>query len=924
MRRVLCLLFPLIFLLAAVQPALAESLQQEDLAQTLLDSMSVEERVGQLFIVSVEGQDLSKGSPIANLITQRHIGGFILRTDRNNFSDQNPLVSAYKNNATLQHLAWDKAQNFTGRTPVYIPLYLGISQTGGMDPEQLLLGMAPLVSQMSLGATWSPERAKDAGAMLGSNLNAMGFNLFIGPNLDVVETGTPAAEFSGTNTFGGNPYWVGQLAQGYINGIHSGSFNRLQVFASHFPGLGSADRNPDQEVSTVQKSIEDLLAGDLTPYLAVTGSTEKGDLTDGLVVSHLRLQDFQGLASTRPISLDAEALTRLYSLEPLAAWRAQGGLSISEDLGSSALRLFLDPASQNYDAVGIARQAFMAGNDLLYLNHFKGVGDESEFETIGKTLDSFTQKYQEDPLFAEKVNAAVLRILQAKLRLYGNNFDIKQVVPPEVAVHSLESQSGVNRMSADVVRESAALLSPSAEYLRSLLPEPPGAYDYIVTFTDQRSLEPCSNCNPIHLPAVRGFQDALLRLYGPLGTRQLSENRLFSYSFEQLLEFVESPAEPTTPYMADNLKRADWVVFFTAGADAAHPASMALQRVLNESFEILRDKRIIVFAYGDPYGLDTTAISKLTAYYGLFGKSQAYTDMAARILMQEATPQGAAPVSLPMVGYNLARQTEPNPAQVIPISLLTAKPLPSDGKLDPESTPVPLFRRGESVRIQAGAIRDRNMHLVPDGTEVQFTIKLAGEGLIIAQPSAVSSGGLAIIDYTIDRDGIFEVTAASGEASTSGTLILNTHGGLAEVIMPTATPTQSPTAIPQPSPSPEPAAEPTPVAGGNLTGYPRMQDWLLMIMLLVIGFGLAYALGYLWWGSNNWGLRAGYCTVIGGLSSYLLLTFGITPLMRQMQAHGVRVVVLAALIGMLLGLVVAFVWWFRTVVPLKRSFHDEV
>ncbi len=153
----------------------------------------------------------------------------------------------------------------------------------------------------------------------------------------------------------------------------------------------------------MQKSIEDLLAGDLTPYLAVTGSTEKGDLADGLVVSHLRLQDFQGLASTRPISLDAEALTRLYSLEPLASWRAQGGLSISEDLGSSALRLFLDPAAQNYDAVGIARQAFMAGNDLLYLNHFKGVGDESEFETIGKALDLFTQKYQEDPLFAEKL-----------------------------------------------------------------------------------------------------------------------------------------------------------------------------------------------------------------------------------------------------------------------------------------------------------------------------------------------------------------------------------------------------------------------------------------------------------------------------------------------------------------------------------------
>ena len=215
--------------------------------------MSVEERVGQLFIVSVEA---GPGGGLESRKQPAHIGGLVAHGP-NNFAANEPLESAYKFNASLQELAWAKSQSSTGQAKAYIPLYLGIAQDGGMDPEQLLPGMQPLASQMSIGATWSPERAKDAGSALGASLNALGFNLFLGPNLDVVNTGTPAAEFDSTNTFGGNPYWVGQLARGYISGLHSGAYKRLQVIARHFPGLGSADRPPAAEVSTVQTSLAD-------------------------------------------------------------------------------------------------------------------------------------------------------------------------------------------------------------------------------------------------------------------------------------------------------------------------------------------------------------------------------------------------------------------------------------------------------------------------------------------------------------------------------------------------------------------------------------------------------------------------------------------------------------------------------------------
>ena len=115
--------------------------------------------------------------------------------------------------------------------------------------------------------------------------------------------------------------------------------------------------------------------------------------------------------------------------------------------------------------------------------------------------------------------------------------------------------------------------------------------------------------------------------------------------------------------------------------------------------------------------------------------------------MQEIQPTGSLPVSLPAVGYDLLTVTSPDPNQVIPITLISPRDIPQStpsGTQTPtgeETTPVPLFVVGETVKIQAGVIRDHNQHIVPDGTVVQFTIRLAGDQAIIAQPQATTVDG---------------------------------------------------------------------------------------------------------------------------------------------------------------------------------------
>ena len=92
-----------------------------------------------------------------------------------------------------------------------------------------------------------------------------------GPVVDVLER--PRPEGSGDiniRSFGGSPFWVGQLGRAYIRGVHQGGAGRVLTIAKHFPGHGASDRLPDDEVATVNKSLGELRRSDLVPFFAIT------------------------------------------------------------------------------------------------------------------------------------------------------------------------------------------------------------------------------------------------------------------------------------------------------------------------------------------------------------------------------------------------------------------------------------------------------------------------------------------------------------------------------------------------------------------------------------------------------------------------------------------------------------------------------
>jgi len=131
--------------------------------------------------------------------------------------------------------------------------------------------------------------------------------------------------------------------------------------------------------------------------------------------------------------------------------------------------------------------------------------------------------------------------------------------------------------------------------------------------------------------------------------------------------------------------------------------------MLANHYEFIRNKKVVVFAFNAPYYLDSTDISKVSAYYGLYSKGPAFIDFAARLLFQEANATGASPVSIPGIGYDLSTAVSPDPEQTIALQIDTPETI-TDGGTTPVPTSVPSYTMGDSIPLRTSVILDHNHH----------------------------------------------------------------------------------------------------------------------------------------------------------------------------------------------------------------------
>ncbi|GLZ02232.1 glycoside hydrolase family 3 protein [Actinoplanes sp. NBRC 103695] len=334
-------------LVLVAPPGVAEA--QDGGVRALLRQMTVREKVGQLFVVEVYGQDAATVTPAmaarnqalygvdtpAQVIEKYQPGGVIYFDARRGPDNvRSPRQIATLSNG-LQRAALDR------RVP--IPLLISTDQEGGAVVYRLTAPATAMPGNMALGATRSPADARRSARVIGSELAAVGINQDYAPVADV--NVNPANPVIGVRSAGSDPALVSSMVSAQITGYHAGG---VATVAKHFPGHGDTAVDSHLGLPEVTHTRAQLNAIDLPPFRA---AIRRG--VDTIMTAHVVLRSVD--PSGAPATMSRPILTGL----------------LREDLGYDGLivtdALDMGGATADYPPAVAPVRAFQAGADQLVL-----------------------------------------------------------------------------------------------------------------------------------------------------------------------------------------------------------------------------------------------------------------------------------------------------------------------------------------------------------------------------------------------------------------------------------------------------------------------------------------------------------------------------------------------------------------------------
>lgn len=326
-------------------PAAAGDRAGGDRIAALMRHMSVAEKVGQLFVVEVYGQDANTASPgnralygvdtPAEVIAKYRPGGVIYfdaRRGPDNVRDPRQI-------ATLSNGL--QAAAMSGRHGV--PLLISTDQEGGSVVYRLTAPATAMPGAMALGASRSAPAAGRSARVIGTELAAVGINQNYAPVADV--NVNPANPVIGVRSPGEDPALVSRMVAAQVKGYHDGG---VAAVAKHFPGHGDTAVDSHLGLPEVTHTREQLEAIDLPPFRAAIAAG-----VDTIMTAHVVLRSVD--PSGAPATMSRPILTGLLREE-----LGYDGLIVTDalDMGGAT-------ASYPPDVAPVA--AFLAGADQLVL-----------------------------------------------------------------------------------------------------------------------------------------------------------------------------------------------------------------------------------------------------------------------------------------------------------------------------------------------------------------------------------------------------------------------------------------------------------------------------------------------------------------------------------------------------------------------------
>lgn len=326
-----------------------------------LQSMSVEEKVGQLFIVWTTSyympDDAKRWTELVRYTAEKKVGGFY-------FS----LGGMYEfpiHSNKLQLLA---------KTPLLITV--DFEWGSGMR-----IGQGTIFPRaMAVGATRDTTLAYRMGRAIAAEARSLGVHQNYSPDADV--NNNPRNPVINTRSFGEDPRLVSDMVRAFLRGEQDGN---LIATVKHFPGHGDTDTDTHLDLPSIHFSRARLDSVELMPFKAAINAGVMSVMT-----AHIHASAFETSDSV-PATVSYNVITNVLQKE-----LGFQGIVVTDALAMKGI-------TKLFTAGETAKRAIAAGVDMLLMS-----------PNTDEAIDSLVAAVKRGEISMERLDHSVRKILQYK------------------------------------------------------------------------------------------------------------------------------------------------------------------------------------------------------------------------------------------------------------------------------------------------------------------------------------------------------------------------------------------------------------------------------------------------------------------------------------------------------------------------------
>ena len=378
---------------------------QEKWVDSILSSMTIDEKIGQLFMIQAYSNlDSVHENEIKEMIQKYHVGNLI-------FMQGTPIKQVELTN---------KYQSFSK-----VPLMIGFDGEWGLDMR--LKNSYRFPWNMSLGAIQDNSLIHKFGEHIGNHARRIGIHVNFAPVVDI--NTNPLNPIIGNRSFGENKINVTQKAIAFSKGMQSMG---VLANAKHFPGHGDTASDSHLKLPVLNFNRQRLDSVELYPYKRVFDAGMASVMT-----AHLSIPVLEPNPKL-PTSLSSNVVTDLlkYKLGFL-------GLIFTDGLNMKGAANYSSSSEINLAAI-------LAGNDILLIPH-----------DIPETINLFKTSIQTGVLSYERIDESVRKILLAKYKVGLHTYKPIELLNLEKDINTPEDEV----LHRELVKNSMTLIKNKKKLL---------------------------------------------------------------------------------------------------------------------------------------------------------------------------------------------------------------------------------------------------------------------------------------------------------------------------------------------------------------------------------------------------------------------------------------------------------------------------